>query len=149
MASHLPITLSLSYYSPMAESEHRAGTATYQEPWQHPGCSFAPHQKAEKDLPGVRSPGDHHVHVTMKFCFRTTHPCTTFIPSGWSLTLSICKYLGNEWMSKKYPRCRKEGKARSHFYVSSCESNLILAAFGKSSCYPSVSGLCTGLVQMI
>ena len=53
MASHLPITLSLSHYSPMAESEHRAGTATYQEPWQHPGCSYAPHQKAEKDLPGV------------------------------------------------------------------------------------------------
>ena len=82
MASHLPITLSLSHYSPMAESEHRAGTDTYQEPWQHPGCSSDPCQKAEKDLPGVRSPGDHHVHVIMKFFFRTTHPCTTSIPSG-------------------------------------------------------------------
>ena len=52
-------------------------------------------------------------------------------------------------MSKKYPRCRKEGKARPHFYVSSSESGLILVAFGKSPCYPSASGLCTGLVQMM
>lgn len=78
-------TCPLPSVSPTAapwQSQRRAGTDTYQEPWQHPGCSFDPHQKAEKDLPGVRSLGDHHVHVIMKFFFRTTHPCTTSIPSG-------------------------------------------------------------------
>ena len=52
-------------------------------------------------------------------------------------------------MSKKCPRCRKEGKARPHVYVSSPESSLIPVAFGKSPCYPSASGLCTGLLQMM